>query len=189
MRLLTELGPQLGFSVTIIPEVKVDGEDLNSTHIRSLLTEGNVEEATVLLGRPFAVRGAVVGGMRRGREIGFPTANLAPQNEILPGPGVYVCRVKILEDPKGLAVDESYGAVTNVGYRPTFEDGRDLVAEAHLIDFSGDLYDYKVELSFLKLLRGEEKFDSVDALKLQIARDVNEGRTFLETGSELDPER
>ena len=189
MRLLTELGPQLGFSVTIIPEVKVGGEDLNSTRIRSLLTEGDVEEAAALLGRPFAVRGVVVGGMRRGREIGFPTANLAPQNEILPGPGVYACRVKILEDAKGAATGESYGAVTNVGYRPTFEDGRDLVAEAHLIDFSGDLYDSKIELSFLKLLRGEQKFDSVDALKAQIARDVSEGRELLQSDSEVDPER
>lgn len=183
MRLLTETGPQLGFSVTIIPEVKVDGEDLNSTRIRALLAEGEVEEAASLLGRPFAVRGVVTGGMRRGREIGFPTANLAPQNEILPGPGVYVCEVDILEDAKGLATGDRYGAVTNVGYRPTFNDGRDLVAEAHLIDFSGDLYDVHVEMRFLNMIRGEEKFDSVEALKEQIGRDVGAGRTYFESGS------
>ena len=186
MRLLTETGPQLGFSVTIIPEVKVGGEDLNSTRIRALLTDGLVEEAASLLGRPFGVRGVVVGGMRRGREIGFPTANLAPQNEILPGPGVYVCEIKILEDAQGMAIDQTYGAVTNVGYRPTFDDGRDLVAEAHLIDFSGDLYDFKIELSFLKLIREEERFDSVEALKLQIGRDVDAGRAFFLDRSEAD---
>ncbi|MEE3328780.1 MAG: riboflavin kinase, partial [Myxococcota bacterium] len=166
-----------------------DGEDLNSTRIRALLTEGHVEEAASLLGRPFGVRGAVVGGMRRGREIGFPTANLAPQNEILPGPGVYVCEVQVLEDANGLPVGDRYGAVTNVGYRPTFEDGRDLVAEAHLIDFSGDLYDFKVEMDFLKLIRGEQKFDSVDALKEQIGRDVSAGRAFLQGRSEADSKR
>ena len=186
MRLLTETGPQLGFSVTIIPEVKVGGEDLNSTRIRALLTEGHVEEAASLLGRPFAVRGVVVGGMRRGREIGFPTANLAPENEILPGPGVYVCEIEILKDAQGVPVSQVYGAVTNVGYRPTFEDGRDLVAEAHLIDFSGDLYDFEVELSFLKLIREEERFDSVEGLKQQIGRDVDAGRAFLLSRPEAD---
>jgi riboflavin kinase/FMN adenylyltransferase len=186
MRLLTETGPQLGFSVTIIPEVKVGGEDLNSTRIRALLTEGHVEEAASLLGRPFGVRAVVVGGMRRGREIGFPTANLAPENEILPGPGVYVCQIKILKDARGVAISQSHGAVTNVGYRPTFEDGRDLVAEAHLIDFSGDLYDFEVELSFLKLIREEERFDSVEGLKQQIGRDVDAGRAFLQGRPKAD---
>ena len=181
MRLLTETGPQLGFSVTIIPEVKVDGEDLNSTRIRSLLSEGRVEEAASLLGRPFGVRGEVVQGMRRGREIGFPTANLAPENEILPGPGVYVCEIEFLTDSGGVRVGDRFGAVTNVGYRPTFNDGRDLVAEAHLLDFSGDLYGAQVDLRFVKQLREERKFESIEALKEQIGHDVDLARSFLET--------
>lgn len=179
MRLMTEMGPQLGFSVTIIPEVTVQGQDVNSTRIRSLLEEGRVEDAATLLGRPFGIRGAVVEGMRRGRGIGFPTANLAPENEILPRPGVYVCEVEFLEDAGESRKGERRGAVTNVGYRPTFNDGRDLVAEAHILDFSSDLYGCMVELRFLKLLRKEQKFESVDSLKKQIGRDVEIGREWL----------
>ena len=88
MRLLTETGPRIGFSVTIIPEVTVGDQDVNSTRIRGLIADGRVEEASVLLGRPYCVRGPVVKGMQRGRDLGFPTANLSPQNEILPGAGV-----------------------------------------------------------------------------------------------------
>jgi riboflavin kinase/FMN adenylyltransferase len=179
MRLLTETGPQLGFSVTIIPEVTVGDRDVNSTRIRDLLAEGRTRETEHLLGRPFSARGSIVEGMRRGRKIGFPTANLAHQNEILPKPGVYVCEMRFLSDgdpPAGRV----WPAVTNLGYRPTYEDQRDLVAEAHLLDFSGNLYGRRVDLSFLERLRGEEKFASPDALKEQIARDVAAGRKFFD---------
>ena len=94
--------------------------------------------------------------------------------------------MELLEDAKGIPIGKRYGAVTNVGYRPTFEDGRDLVAEAHLIDFSGDLYDVNVEMSFLEMIRGEEKFDSVDALKEQIGLDVHAGRAYFDSRSEAD---
>ena len=178
MRLLTETGPLLGFAVTIIPEVTVGGRDVNSTRIRGLLTEGEVEEAALLLGRPFSVRGAVSQGDRRGRTIGFPTANLAPQNEVLPAAGVYAGRLRVLDGADGSDV-ESLPAVTNVGRRPTFRDGRGLVAEAHLIDFEGDLYGRLVEVDFRHRLRPERKFPGVEALREQISRDVEAARRFL----------
>ena len=186
MRLLTETGPQLGFSVTIIPEVTVTGRDVNSTRIRDLLGEGHVEDAAQLLGRPFCARGTVVEGMKRGRGMGFPTANLASEGETLPRPGVYVCLVRFLDDgdpARGVVMP----AVTNLGYRPTFDDQRDLVAEAHLLDFSGDVYGRKIDLAFLSLLRGEQKFDSPDALREQIARDVEALRAWLERNPSVPP--
>ncbi|MBY0400229.1 bifunctional riboflavin kinase/FAD synthetase [Myxococcota bacterium] len=175
MRLLTERGPHLGFSVTVVPEVSVEGRDVNSTRIRQLLAEGEVEEAALLLGRPFRARGRVAVGDRRGRTLGFPTANLAPDTEILPAPGVYFGRLKRLDEGR-FADGAGLPVVTNVGYRPTFRDGRDLVAEAHVLDFQGDLYDLEVDLSFDGRLRGEIRFESVDALRAQIARDVAAAR-------------
>jgi riboflavin kinase/FMN adenylyltransferase len=181
MRLLTERGPHLGFSVTVVPEVSVEGRDVNSTRIRELLRDGDVEEARRLLGRAFCVRGEVTRGDQRGRTIGFPTANLAPETEILPGPGVYYGHIRCLAGGRMLSErgvsDEALPVVTNVGYRPTFRDGRDLVAEAHILDFSGDLYGVEVDLTFEGRIRGEERFDSVDALREQIGRDVEFART------------
>jgi riboflavin kinase/FMN adenylyltransferase len=176
MRLLTERGPRLGFSVTVVPEVSVEGRDVNSTRIRQLLAEGSVEEAALLLGRPFRVRGEVTTGDRRGRTLGFPTANLAPETEILPAPGVYYGHLRRVDEGREA---RPWPVVTNVGYRPTFRDGRDLVAEAHLIGFSGDLYGLEVDLSFEGRLRGEVRFESIDALRAQIARDVAAARVHL----------
>lgn len=178
MRLLTERGPHLGFSVTVVPEVLVEGRDVNSTRIRELLAAGDVEEAAMLLGRPFCARGVVEEGDRRGRTIGFPTANLAPETEILPGPGVYFGHLRCL-DTAGTDARGWLPVVINVGYRPTFQDGRDLVAEAHVIDFSGDLYGLEVDLTFEGRLRGERRFESVDGLREQIARDVEAARARL----------
>lgn len=178
MRLLTETGPQLGFSVTIIPEVTVGGQDVNSTRIRELLRKGRVEDAAQLLGRAFSVRGPIVTGMKRGRELGFPTANLATVNEIMPGPGVYVCQVRFLDDGHP-AAGSVLPAVTNVGRRPTFEERGEITAEAHLLDFDGDLYDRRVDLAFLAKLRHEQKFDGPGALREQIGRDVDAARAWL----------
>lgn len=178
MRLLSELGPRLGFSVTIISEVVVDEGDVNSTRIRQVLAEGRVAEAAAMLGRPYTVRGRVARGDQRGRTLGFPTANLDPENEVLPGAGVYAGRLRLLDDgdpPRGT----SFGAVTNVGTRPTFRAGGEVLAEAHLLDFCGDLYGRRVELSFLVCLRAERRFPSVDALRAQIAVDVEEARDRL----------
>ncbi len=179
MNLLTELGPHLGFSVTIIPEVTVEGEDVNSTRIRALLEEGAVEAAAVLLGRLYTVRGRVVKGDQRGRGLGFPTANLDPENEILPCSGVYAGRVRLLDEP-----DSRYTAVVNVGRRPTFSADDLVLAEAHLLDFDGDLYGRRIELAFEHRLRDERKFPDVEALREQIARDAREARDRLTPGAE-----
>lgn len=179
MRLLTALGPRLGFSVTIIPEVTVGDGDVNSSRIRELLGESRLEEAAAMLGRPYAVRGVVVAGDRRGRGLGFPTANLEPESEILPGAGVYVGELRFL-DAGEPGRGERLPAVINVGTRPTFEDSGRIVAEAHLIDFEGDVYGRRVELSFRHHLRAERRFTDVEALKRQIAADVAEARRRLE---------
>lgn len=178
MRLLTELGPRLGFSVTIIPEVRVDGGDVNSTRIRERLGAAHVEEANAMLGRAYTVRGRVARGDARGRTLGFPTANLEPENEVLPGAGVYAGRLSLLDagtPPAGAG----FGAVTNVGTRPTFRDGGELLVEAHLLGFSGDLYGRRVELSFEAHLRAERRFPSAEALREQIQADVAAARARL----------
>ena len=178
MRTLSETGPQLGFSVTIIPEVKVSGRDVNSTRIRSLLSVGEVETAQQLLGRPFSVRGTIIEGARRGRTIGFPTANLLPENEILPDSGVYAGELRILGGG-GNERNERYPAVVNVGLRPTFYENGRLLAEAHLLNFDGDLYGRSVELGFRYRLRSERKFPDVEALRTQIAADVENAKAKL----------
>jgi len=175
MRLLTELGPRLGFSVTIIPEVTMGELDVNSTRIRDLLEQGEVEKAEILLGRAFSVRGTVQAGRRRGRSIGFPTANIVPENEVLPRNGVYAGWIRFLDDGEP-AADSRLPVVTNVGLRPTFEDGQGLLAEAHLLDFEGDLYGRYVELAFDRAIRRERKFAGVDELRAQIARDAELAR-------------
>lgn len=181
MRTLTELGPRLGFAVTIIPEVTVRGQDVNSSRIRLLLKEGQVEDAALLLERPYAVRGRVALGDQRGRTLGFPTMNLDPESEILPAPGVYAGHVCFLDQGEP-AAGSVWPAVTNVGRRPTFEANAPVLAEAHLLDFEGDAYGRRIDLSFEYLLRGEEKFEDVGALKAQIGRDVEAARERLAQG-------
>ncbi len=178
MRLLTELGPKLEFSVTIIPEVTMDGSDVNSTRIRKLVVESRVEEAGRMLGRAYSVRGRVTRGDQRGRTLGFPTANLEPENEILPGAGVYVGRVAFIDDgvpERGVELP----AVMNVGTRPTFGGGGRLQAEAHLIDLECDAYGRRIEMSFVERLREERRFSGADALRAQIATDVAAARAIL----------
>ena len=178
MRTLTELGPHLGFSVTIIPEVKLGNRDVNSTRIRALLGEGKVDEAAVLLGRPYTVRGSVAEGDRRGRTLGFPTLNLAPENEILPARGVYAGHVRFL-DEGAPAARTLLPAVMNVGKRPTVKDDDPVLAEAHVLDFEGDVYGRRIELTFEHHLRAEERFPDVEALRAQIARDVERAREMV----------
>jgi riboflavin kinase/FMN adenylyltransferase len=178
MRTLTELGPHLGFAVTIVPEVKLGSRDVNSTRIRELLEQGQVVEAALLLGRRYTIRGSVVEGARRGRTLGFPTLNLAAENEVLPQVGVYACTLRFLDagmPPAGSV----HLAVTNVGRRPTFGDLDQPITEAHLLDFSADAYGRRVELAFVEQLRAEQRFASVEALRAQIARDVERARARL----------
>jgi riboflavin kinase/FMN adenylyltransferase len=178
MRMLTETGPRLGFAVTIIPEVTVDEGDVNSTRIRQLLAESRPEPAARMLGRFYTIRGRVAQGDRRGRSLGFPTANLEPENEVLPGSGVYAGWLSLLDEgepPRGAR----RLAVINVGRRPTFRDGAALLAEAHVLDFDGDLYGRRVEIAFCHHLRAERRFPDADALRRQIAADVEEARRRL----------
>jgi len=178
MRLLGELGPRLGFAVTIIPEVTIDEGDVNSTRIRKLLGEGEIERAAKLLGRAYSIRGRVIEGDRRGRTIGFPTANLDPENDVVPLSGVYAGFLRLL-DPGVPNSGVEFPAVTNVGRRPTFEGRGETRAEAHLIDFDGDLYGRRVEISFTTRLRPERRFAGVDELRQQIGADVEQARKLL----------
>jgi riboflavin kinase/FMN adenylyltransferase len=178
MRQLAEMGPRLGFSVTIIPEVTFGGRDVNSSRIRALLGEGRVEAAGELLGRPYAIRGRVVEGDRRGGQLGFPTANLEVENEVVPLSGVYAGTLCFLDEgdpPRG----SSFAAVANVGRRPTFTPGGPERVEAHLLEMGADLYGRRVALNFYHRLREERSFPDVDALRAQIAADVDEAGRLL----------
>jgi len=158
------------FETRTVPLLEVDGEVVSSSHIRGLVAGGAMQYADELLGAPFAVDGEVQHGDKRGRTLGFPTANLVPrQGFVVPGHGVYACRVAL---PDGTLV----AAATNVGVRPQFVTGRGELIEAFLIDWSGDLYGEKILIEFLRRLRGERRFDSVDALVEQMGRDVDEAR-------------
>lgn len=150
-----------------------DGGHLSSTRIREALDQGNVALAAELLGHPYALTGVVVDGERRGRHLGFPTANLAWEQEQLPAFGVYVTSVTGLPTPK------AWLGLTNVGEKPTF-DGLKLTVETHLPGFQGDLYGSRLELSFLHRLRGEQRFSGVQALQEQIEKDVQSGLQWWE---------
>jgi riboflavin kinase/FMN adenylyltransferase len=153
------------FTTTVHPLLEIDGEIVSSSHIRGLLAAGEVEESTRLLGSPFLLAGTVVHGEARGRELGFPTANIVPEERLLcPGHGVYACRA-----------GERLAAVS-IGVRPTFQTGRAELIEAYLLDFDGDLYGSTLELSFLVRLRGERRFESAQALVEQMHRDVQRTR-------------
>ena len=153
-------------------EVRGGEAGISSTRIRSLLLRGEAAEAGELLGRPYAVRGEVVVGDRRGRTIGFPTANVRPDPAVVvPARGVYACVVRV--------GDHVHAACTNVGVAPTFERGESRI-EAHLLDFGGDLYGRVVEVLFLQKIRGERRFSGVEELRAQIGRDVEEARRLTE---------
>ena len=148
----------------MVPLVEVAGETVSSSHIRGLVAAGEVEQAAEFLGGPFLFEGEVVTGDRRGRELGMPTANIVPDDAfVCPGHGVYA------------AWAHGYPAAVNVGVRPTFETGRGLLVEAHLIGFDGDLYGETLRIAFLERMRGEKRFDSVDELVEQMQRDVDAG--------------
>jgi riboflavin kinase / FMN adenylyltransferase len=159
------LRSQSAFETRIAPLVEVEGEIVSSSHIRGLVLAGEVEHAARFLGDPFQLRGTVVEGDRRGHDLGFPTANLVPDERLVcPGHGVYAC----LADGRCAAV--------NVGVRPTFESGRGVLIEAYIADFDEDLYGRELRLEFLTRLRGERRFPSVEALVEQMRRDVDQAR-------------
>jgi riboflavin kinase/FMN adenylyltransferase len=149
------------FETRVVPLVEVAGETVSSSHIRGLIAAGDVRQAAEFLGGPFLFEGEVMTGDKRGRELGVPTANLVPDDVHLPpGHGVYA------------AWADGYPTAVNVGVRPTFETGRGLLVEAHLIGFEGDLYGRQLRIAFLERMRGEKRFDSVDALVEQMQADL-----------------
>lgn len=172
---LRSLGETLGFTVTAVGAVLVDGERVSSSVIRRLVGAGEVGEAARRLTRPYAVGGTVVHGHDRGKSLGVHTANLAPEKYLLPSRGVYACRV-VLADGRKLP------AVTNVGVKPTF-GGEELTVEAHVLDFDGDLYDQRISVEFIERLRNERRFDTPEDLVKQIHRDIERTREVLSAAS------
>lgn len=159
------------FSTRVTALLEVDGEIVSSSHIRGLVLAGEVEQATRFLGTPFQMRGEVVHGDERGRELGFPTANLIPDDALVcPGHGVYACLAHTLTGAK------AFPSAVNIGVRPTFVTGRGELVEAYILDFDGDLYGEQLRLDFLSRLRGERRFSSAEALVEQMHRDVERTR-------------
>lgn len=173
--MLKTLGKGVGLQVDVVSEVTVAGMSCSSTKIREFVLEGRVEGAQMLLGRPFEVTGRVEKGAQRGRTLGFPTANLVCQGDLLPKPGVYAAWVQ------GVAGDGvkdlRCAAAVNVGHNPTFTPDGKVQVEAHLIDFVGNLYDTTLRVHFATRLRDEKRFDNVDALVAQMRQDVDQART------------
>jgi riboflavin kinase/FMN adenylyltransferase len=160
------------FQTRIVRLREVDGEVVSSSHIRGLILGGAVGYGRQLLGDPFTTGGEVVHGDERGRELGFPTANLVPDPAyVTPGHGVYAAHA-LTED------GETHAAAVSIGVRPTFVTGRGELIEAYLLDFDGDLYGTDLQLAFLKRLRGEKRFDSIDALIEQMGSDVDAARAI-----------
>jgi riboflavin kinase / FMN adenylyltransferase len=153
------------FETRVVPLVEVDGETISSTRVRGLVAAGDVEQAMHCLGAPFMMEGEVVKGDQRGRELGFPTANLVPDDAlVVPAHGVYA------------AFSDGRPSAVNVGIRPTFETGRGLLVESFLIDFDGDLYGQNLRVAFVERLRGEKRFDSAEELVEAMRRDVERAR-------------
>lgn len=172
IELLQRLAAESNFVAGEVPEVSFRGRRVSSSKIRELLAKGHVNLARRMLGRPYGVEGQVAGGAERGRQLGFPTANLHPQNRVIPKNGVYVT---------GTLIDGQWRrSVTNVGLRPTFGDALEPSVETFVMNWSGDLYGDVVRVRFLYRLRDERKFGSIDELKTQIARDVSRANDYFE---------
>jgi riboflavin kinase / FMN adenylyltransferase len=160
--LLRTLGQQYGFRADKIDPVRYKDFVVSSTRIRRLVTEGRVDESGALLGHSYYIDGTVIEGRKRGRELGFPTANIATDNELLPPHGIYATTLHV----DGIV----YASLTNIGTRPTFDEA-DVTVETYLLRYSGDLYGKRVRLSFVQRLRDERRFEDVDALRSQMQAD------------------
>ena len=168
---LGDLGAELGFSVDTVAPVAAEGEVVSSSRIRDALRQGQPREAAALLTRPFAIEGVVEGGAKLGRELGYPTANIRLGSYLRPRYGIYAVRGRLAD---GRVVD----GVANLGIRPTIEPPEELL-EPYFFDYSGDLYGQMVEVQLIDFLRDEAKYDGLDALKAQIARDCEDARAAL----------
>lgn len=163
------------FTQSTVNEVSHQTEKISSTEIRRALSEGNIDKATMYLGRTFILEGEVEHGEKRGRTIGFPTANIkAVERTVVPASGVYAVKLNVN--------GEWLPGVCNIGYKPTFHDHSPdkPTIEVHVLDFHEDLYDEAVSVAFLNRIRGEQKFDSIDELKQQISKDVQDARDFID---------
>jgi riboflavin kinase / FMN adenylyltransferase len=168
---LARLGKEMGFGVTVVPPVILNGEIISSTAVRRALAAGDMDKVFDLLGRPFSLMGKVVAGTGRGKTLGFPTANLdVPAEQALPEDGVYATFTEIDK--------EKFASVTNIGTNPTFNGGQRTV-ETFVIDYTGNLYDRTIRLHFIARLRGEKKFTSSEALGAQIKVDIIKGKRIL----------
>ena len=173
LELLEKLGARFDFGVVGIPPVTVNGEIVSSTTIRRAVEAGDLRKAAVMLGREYTILGTVVRGDNLGKKIGFPTANLSAHNEQFPPNGVYFAQAML----DGVI----YPGVVNLGYRPTVSSEKDRVLEIHLFDFDRDIYGSDLEVRFVRYLRPEKKFESVDMLARQIALDVKQARDLAAT--------
>jgi riboflavin kinase / FMN adenylyltransferase len=171
---LRQLGSRYGFSAEAIEPVRYKEFVVSSSRARQLIREGRVEEAATLLGRHYFLDGIVAHGLQRGRLLGFPTANLDTDNELLPPNGVYATLATL----DGI----EYPSVTNIGVRPTFHLPSATVVETHILDMDRDLYDAPMRVSFVHRIREERTFDDVEALKAQIASDCQSARALLASG-------
>jgi riboflavin kinase/FMN adenylyltransferase len=170
---LNQIGDELDFEVSTLTPVEIDGQVVSSSCIRAALQQGDIGQVNNLLGRPYFVKGQVVPGDGRGHTIGIPTANLTMWFErALPRSGVYVTQ--------GIIKGNIYGAVTNIGTRPTFaSDNERVQVEAHLLDFNDQIYGLEIQLDFINHLRDEQRFSGIEALVNQIQQDIQQAKSIL----------
>ncbi len=173
---LRRMGRQAGFDVIPVDSFSMKGERVSSSLVRQALSEHDFRKAASLLGRPYRICGRIRHGDKRGRQLGFPTANIALNRNRPPLHGVYAVYVRGLGETR-------YEGVANIGTRPVF-DGEQLLLEVHILDYSDDIYGQHVEVEFLQYLRGEQKFASVDELRSQIARDINDAKALFASGKD-----
>ncbi len=163
--LLKQLGVEKGFSVQIIDQLVIDNTDISSTKIREALLKGNIERANQMLGYPYLITGAVESGNQLGRKLGFPTANIRPNDplKLIPLEGVYAAIVSINGEIKQ--------GMLNIGFRPTVENSRRQTIEVHIFDFEQEIYNSGIEVALIKRLRNEKRFQSIDLLQAQLLQD------------------
>lgn len=172
VELLKKLGEELKFAVHGLSAVALDDERVSSTRIREAIRNGSLDAASQMLGRAYTLTGKIVEGDKLGRKLGFPTANLDVTGLVPPPNGVYAAHAKF--------ASQTYRAVVNIGVRPTLQSSTPrLQVEAHLLDFSGDVYGQEMELAFVEKLRDEQKFPSPEALKLAIEKDIEAAKKLF----------
>jgi riboflavin kinase/FMN adenylyltransferase len=183
--LLRKLGKELHFIVHGLAAVALDGHVVSSTRIRDAIRSGQLDIASQMLGRGYSLAGNVVRGEALGKKLGFPTANLDTSGLVMPPNGVYAAHAHVVGSEqvgRGVPTAPAYRAAVNIGVRPTVGGQTPRRVEAHLLDFKGELYDQELELTFVDKLRAEKKFDSMDALRSQIGRDVEAARRLFDNG-------